>query len=438
MLQENDIEISLRCQQFECKCYMRNKEETESVLIFESRNKTEQVRCKACGGRVNICGLTNKHLKDMPIWVGISQELNFCCHRYRCVTCGRKFTEEIPLQYPGTRITKRAAEWVKSLLRHKMSIRSVQRITGIHWETVRRIHMEMMRETLEERKQELLHQGYQPRFLAVDEFAIHKGHTYATCVMDLKSGEVLWVGKGRSKADFARFFEEVEPSFLTGVMAVAMDMNASYHLVVQEKLPAATIVYDRYHMQAQFGKEVLGVVRLEEARRHNAQAKALKETLAELPPQERKAVKEQIHAQQTEYRQLKKLRWPLLTNGAALHPDKAKHLHAILENHSDLAVCYAMKEELCRLFSLRDVSQAASAWNAWFDAAKESGIPALVRFASLKEKRLPGLVAHALFPISTGKLEGFNNKVKVAKRIGYGYRDDVYFFTLVRFLTWMA
>ncbi len=225
---------------------------------------------------------------------------------------------------------------------------------------------------------------------------------------------------------------------LTGVMAVAMDMNASYHLVVQEKLPAAAIVYDRYHMQAQFGKEVLGAVRLEEARRHNAQAKALKETLSEVAPEEQKAVKEQIHAQQTEYRQLKKLRWSLLTNGAALHPDKAEHLHAILENHSELALCYAMKEELCRLFSLRDVSQAASAWNAWFDAAMESGIPALVRFAALKEKRLPGLVAHAAFPISTGKLEGFNNKVKVAKRIGYGYRDDAYFFTLVRFLTWMA
>ncbi|MDI9506257.1 MAG: transposase, partial [Bacillota bacterium] len=51
-----------------------------------------------------------------------------------------------------------------------------------------------------------------------------------------------------------------------------------------------------------------------------------------------------------------------------------------------------------------------------------------------KRSRLEGLVAHALFPISTGKLEGFNNKIKVAKRIGYGYRDDEYFFTLVRYL----
>ena len=74
-------------------------------------------------------------------------------------------------------------------------------------------------------------------------------------------------------------------------------------------------------------------------------------------------------------------------------------------------------------------------WTKWFQAAKESEIPALVRFAVQKEKRLPGLAAHAIHPISTGKHEGFNNKIKVAKRIGYGYRDDDFFFTLIRYLS---
>ena len=118
--------------------------------------------------------------------------------------------------------------------------------------------------------------------------------------------------------------------------------------------------------------------------------------------------------------------------------EKVQYLQSILQEHSDLAVCYAMKEELCRLFSLRDPLQAESAWRAWFTAAKESGIPPLVRFAELKEKRISGLISHASFPISTGKLEGFNNKIKVAKRIGYGYRDDEYFFLIVRFLSSVA
>ena len=74
-------------------------------------------------------------------------------------------------------------------------------------------------------------------------------------------------------------------------------------------------------------------------------------------------------------------------------------------------------------------------WTKWFQAAKESEIPALVRFAVQKEKRLPGLATHAIHPISTGKLESFNNKIKVAKRIGYGYCDDDFFFTLIRYLS---
>ena len=110
-------------------------------------------------------------------------------------------------------------------------------------------------------------------------------------------------------------------------------------------------------------------------------------------------------------------------------------MNAILESHSDLALCHAMKEEMSRLFELKDLDEALRGWTAWFQGAKASGIPALERFARLKEKRLDGLVAHARHNISTGRLEGFNNKVKVAKRVGYGYRNEEYFFTLVRYLS---
>ena len=92
-----------------------------------------------------------------------------------------------------------------------------------------------------------------------------------------------------------------------------------------------------------------------------------------------------------------------------------------------------MKEEMCRLYEVTDYQQAVTGWTKQFQAAKESEIPALVRFAVQKEKRLPGLAAYAIYSISTGKLEGFNNKIKVAKQIGYGYRDDDFFFTLIRY-----
>ena len=435
MLREENIAIEIKSQGFLCKTYTVNQEGTEAVLVFESTQMSAEKSCSACGGTVHIYQSGSINLRDMPIWVGCKQELCFITHRYRCTKCRACFTEEVPFKYPGTRITRRAAGWVRELLRGRLSIKATQEITGIHWDTIHRIHKEMMDETLERRAQELREKGYKPVHLAVDEFAIHKGHTYATCVMDLDTGEVIWAGKGRSKEDFKHFFEEMPEGYLSNVVAVAMDMNASYNILFTEKLPKAVIVYDRYHMQAQYGKDVLGAVRLQEARKHQSEAKDILEKAAS---QENPGLKRKLKARAKEekrrYSELKGLRWTLLTNGARLSDEKAQHLNDILSNHSDLAVCYAMKEELCRLFELRDTIAAYMGWCRWFDAAEASGIPALVRFAELKKSRLDGLVAHAVFPISTGKLEGFNNKIKVAKRIGYGYRDDEYFFTLIRYL----
>jgi transposase len=254
--------------------------------------------------------------------------------------------------------------------------------------------------------------------------------------MDLEQGDILWVGKGRAIKDFEKFFEDTPSDALSAVIAVAMDMNASYNKLVAKHLPNAQIVYDRFHMQSQFGRDVLGVVRLDEARKHKARSK---EILADIgvdtDKETKQSLKETAKAEKREYSKLKKLRWPLLTNGSNLSEDKTAHLQSILQDHHDLAVCYAMKEEMCRLYELTDYQQAWDGWNKWFKAAKESGIPALVKFATQKEIRIPGLVAHAIFQISTGKLEGFNNKIKVAKRIAYGYRDDAFFFTLIRYLS---
>lgn len=163
----------------------------------------------------------------------------------------------------------------KGVLKNKLSIRAIQNLTGIHWETIRKVQQNIMDEALEERANELSSVGYKPRYLAVDEFAIHKGHRYATTVMDIETGEILWVGNGRSINDFEKFFQETNPDTLSEVMAVAMDMNASYNKLVEKYIPQAEIVYDRYHMQAQFGKEVLGAVRLEEARKHKEASKQI-------------------------------------------------------------------------------------------------------------------------------------------------------------------
>lgn len=435
MLFLEDIKIELKCQGFEAKQIAFSPNRDSAMVYLESTVKTNEVFCPKCRGQVYIHDTFDLTLKDVPLYPDMPMSLFCFGHRYRCRECNKDFTETVPFAYPGTRITKRAATWIKGFLKNKISIRAIQNLTGIHWDTIRRVQQEIMDEALQKRENELSVNNYKPRYLAVDEFAIHKGHSYATSVMDIETGDILWVGKGRSINDFEKFFKETNPDTLSAVMAVAMDMNASYNRLVEKYLPQAEIVYDRYHMQAQFGKEVLGVVRLEEARKHKRISEEILAGINEDTDKETKhELKLQAKAEKQNYSMLKKARWALLMNNQNLSEARSKHLGVILETHHDLAVCYAMKEEMCRLFIITDSTLAQKGWNNWFKAAEESNIPALVRFANLKKSRIKGLVSHATHPISTGKLEGFNNKIKVAKRIGYGYRNEDYFFKLIRYL----
>lgn len=436
MLLTNDIKIYLNCQGFVSTLYETNEENTKTVLMMTSKQATDKVTCPSCGGKVKIYDSYAINLKDIPVLPNMESIVHCTAHRYRCTCCKHTFSEDIPFKYPGTRITYRAANWIKAFLRNKLPIRSIQNLTGIHWDTIRKVQSEIMESALYEREMELRENGYKPKRLAIDEFALHKGHSYATCVMDLDEGDIIWVGIGRNMENFRKFFEETDSSLLSEVIAVAMDMNASYNKLVEKYLPQAQIVYDRYHMQAQFGRDVLGVVRLNEARKHNEHSKEILSEISEETDKETKRTrKAEAKAEKKEYSTLKKARWSLLMNSNNLDERRKESLCEILLSHRDLAICYSMKEEMCRLFEETDFDKAVEGWTRWFEGAKASGVPALVKFAQQKEKRLSGLAAHAAFPISTGKLEGFNNKIKVAKRIGYGYRNESYFFTLIRYLS---
>jgi len=398
------------------------------VLTFHGNRTAKEVCCPRCSGDVIGHGIRKVRLTDIPYEPGFPSIYEVFQHRYICKNCGKIFTEQNPFKATGFSLTKRCVLWIFKLLQYKFPTSAIASFFGLEWNTVRKLEKMRIDYLLEERDEEIRNSDYRPYFLAVDEFAIRKGHRYATCVMDLVRGDILWVGKGRSIKDFLKFFEEFTGSdLLSQVKAVAMDMNASYNRLVQKYLPNAAIVYDRYHVQAQFGRDVLGQVRLEEARRHKENAEGKKANS--------EASKEEIRAEKQRYRQVKKARWILLQNEKNLSEEKEKSLHEILETHADLAVCYAMKEELVSLFEIRDEALAREQWTKWFDAAVSSGVPALVKFGRQKQKRIEGLIAHAKHPINTGKLEGFNNKIKVAKRNAFGFRNFNFFFAYIRYLS---
>ena len=126
-------------------------------------------------------------------------------------------------------------------------------------------------------------------------------------------------------------------------------------------------------------------------------------------------------------RVVKRAHWLLLRNPANLQDTEQIRLAEVLEANHSLMTVYVMKEQLKALWNV----PTAWAWRAgwqWLRHARESGIPALalVHFAQCLKPYWRGILSRVR--LHTGLLEGINNKIKVIKRIAYGYRDDAYFF----------
>lgn len=366
-------------------------------------------RCSRCGAEVvAIHDVTERRVRDLSVfdwdtWVVFPRA------RLECPRCGPT-VEDVPWLDRYQRMTTRLAEKIARLAM-VLPIRHVAVWFHVHWATVKQIDQRALLSRLGPITTESL---ADVRRLVIDEFAIQKGHRYATVVVDPMTKRVLWVHRGRDRAALRPFLELLGPEGRARIEAVAVDMSGSYGDEIRAQCPQAVIVYDLFHVVAKYAREVIDRVRVDET---NKIARAAG------PNQQG------IRAAR---RVIKGTRWLLLKNRANVSASDRVRLNELLEANAALFTVYVLKDDLKRLWRFRYPKAALRFWDAWYDRAMESGVPALMRFAELLTPYVPGIVSHCRYPLHTGLVEGINNKIKVLKRMAYGFRDDAYFFLKIR------
>ena len=306
-------------------------------------------------------------------------------------------TERIDWLEPASRLTRRLQVWLESLLR-LLPISHVSQLTGLHWHTLK---------TLDKRRlQAEVGTFYSSgvRRLVMDEFALHKGHRYATVIMDAERTRVLWVGHGNSREAIRPFFELLG-EHCQQIEAVAMDMNTAFDLEVKKHCPQAEVVYDLFHVVARYGRDVIDRIRVDQAN-----------LLREDKPA-RKAVKQS--------------RWLLLRNRDNLKDGQAVQLQELLAANQPLATVYVLKDALKDVWYAPSVRRVGDAGEPGCDMLASDLAP-LQRFARNLRKYARGILASAHFHMHTSVLEGVNNRIKVIKRMAYGFRDSEYFFLKIK------
>lgn len=355
-------------------------------------------RCGGCGRLVSaVHDSEERRVRDLPIFEA-AVELLVPRLRVQCEGCGPKL-EHLNWLAPYARVTVRLAASVARLCK-VMSIRHVAAFYGLGWPVVKLID----KRALERELGPVDFSG--ARVLGMDEFALHKGHRYATVVVEVPRKRVLWVGRGRGREDVRPFFELLGAERCQQVQAVVMDMNSGYALEVRKHCPQADVVFDLFHVLAKYGREVIDRVRVDEANRlrHDRPARRL----------------------------VKGARWLLLRNRDNVAPNDQVRLDELLEANRALFTVYVLKDDLKALWDYRHAGYAQRFWQQWYGRAVRSRITPLVAFARNLKPYLPGILAHCRWPLGTNLIEGINNKIKVIKRMAYGFRDEAYFFLKIR------
>src|SRR5271166_5123872 len=365
----------------------------EGHVTFRIRQPRERLRCPQCDcDDVWVRGHEERTFRTVPIGLKPTS-VTLDVARVWCPVCDTVRQVKIGFADPKKRYTRSFERYALELSRH-MTIKDVAEHLQVSWDTIKDIQASNLKRRFGKPKLHKLKQ------IAIDEIAIAKGQRYLTVVLNLLSGVVVFVGDGKGVEALEPFWKRLRHA-RAKIKAVATDMSSAYIRAVRDHLPKAVHVFDHFHVIKLFNDKLSAYRR-------------------ELYHQASSAEDRKI---------LKGTRWLLLKNPENLDEERneLQRLEEALALNKPLAIVYYLKEDLRQIWSQPNKRTARRVLRDWLARARASGIRMLRQFADTLEEHQEGVLNYYTYPISTGPLEGTNNKIKTMKRQAYGFRDLEFF-----------
>lgn len=352
------------------------------------------LRCRSCGcRRVHLQEWRQRFWKAAPL--GLTPVfVTMKTPRVKCLQCGGKTWHQPAFVEGQRRITKGFERGLEAWL-SRLTIQDAVEVFGVSWNTVCEIDIRRLKKLSRPGLTGL-------RRLAIDEVYLGKRHKFVTLVVDLDTRAVVSVAPGRGQAGLQGFFLRLKRADAK-IEAVATDMAGGYIAAVLKYLPKARLVFDHFHV-----------------------IKLMNEKLTILRRDLHRELTGNLHRDV-----LKGIRWLLLKNPENLtrneHVDEWQKLEDALQLNKPLAIAYYLKEDLRQFWNQKSILAAERFLEDWCRRANASGIRVLQTMAKTLLTHRSGLLNWYLQPISSGPIEGINNKIGALQRRAYGYRNYEHF-----------
>jgi transposase len=351
----------------------------------------------------------------------------------RCPVCSKTKCQNIPFKAEDHMITKSLLVYINELLSTGVySNKEIAKNVGLSENTIKKIDLKRLQNKLTtDNGTKLKQPEKQAKYLGIDEFKLHIGHGYATHIIDLETGNILWIQKGKKKEVVYDFIKHVGKDWMDGVEAVACDMNSDFQEAFESECPWIQPVFDFFHIVKNFNDKVVNQIRKDEQERLSKEGnitalKSLKNSKYILVSNRETLKKKNIEA--SSGRIIHKGSQLFKTDDITRKTGYESKYDELIKENKLLFTEDLVKEKLHDAYKMTNEIEMTKSISEIITICKETKNKNFEWFGRLLENHFEGIIAHATYKISSGKIEGINQKIKKLRRHGYGYPDDEYFF----------
>jgi transposase len=377
--------------------------EIEETIIFSVKMWRKTARCPICGQESRRLHQNHRHLvKDLPMG-NKSVILNLNRRRFKCETCQKPFTEILDFVESKKSFTKRLAEKITEQIIHS-DLKNVAKNNGLTEEEVESMLKSVAKKILPIDVSNLSKLG-------IDEISLTKGQgNFIVVLVDLLKHKLVGLVAKRTQSEIKKVLNNWGEKVLNQIEEVSMDMTGNYKSLIEKICPNASITVDRFHVMKIINQE-LNQSRIDQ-----------KKTAETLHKEERAKL----------FNGLKGSKYLLLKNEKDLSSQQSQKLEILKEASPLVGIMHSLKEELHDLFErCNNCGEGTLALLDWLKKAS----PYYHKSVKTIKRWFGEIIGYFESRTTQGVVEGINNKLKLLKRCGFGFRNFDNF-TLRSLLFW--